>query len=104
MSTALTLDELHALPAVVDVPTAGRAYGLGERLAYELAQRGDFPVPVLKLGRLLRVRTCHLIADLAPDSSEAGPASPAIALTDEAREGEPRDDDGRTTHRPLRSA
>lgn len=99
--TALTVDELRALPAVVDVPTAGRAYGLGERLSYELAQRGDFPVPVLKLGRLLKVRTCDLLADLAPDSSEAEPASPAVAHTESVKGTR---DDGRTTTRPLRSA
>jgi hypothetical protein len=64
MTEALSVVELRALPAVVDVPTAGRAYGIGERHAYELARRGEFPVPVLKLGRLLRVRSVDLLGDL----------------------------------------
>lgn len=64
MTAALSTEELQALPAVVDVPTAGRAYGMGTRLAYELAGTGRFPVPVLRFGRLLRVRRADLLADL----------------------------------------
>lgn len=77
----MTRDELLALPTVVDVPTAGRCYGIGRETAYDLARRGAFPVPVLKLGRLLRVRSADLIADLCPNSSEAAPASAAVALS-----------------------
>jgi predicted DNA-binding transcriptional regulator AlpA len=81
----VTREELLALPVVLDVPTAGRAYGIGERHAYELARQGEFPVPVLRLGRLLRVRRADLLADLAPGVSEAGPATgPALALADSA--------------------
>jgi predicted DNA-binding transcriptional regulator AlpA len=82
---ALRPDEVLALPAVVDVPTAGRAYGISERHAYELARRGEFPVPVRRLGRLSRVRRADLLEDLGidPNSSEAGPATgPASATTD----------------------
>ncbi len=77
----MTRDQLLALPAVVDVPTAGRAYGLGRDTSYALARSGKFPVPVLRLGRSLRVRSAHLIADLVPNGSEAAPASAAPALT-----------------------
>lgn len=80
---ALRPDEVLALPVVVDVPTAGRAYGISERHAYELARRGEFPVPVRRLGRLSRVRRADLLEDLGigPDSSEAEPATgPALAL------------------------
>lgn len=79
MTAALTVDELRDLPAVVDVPTAGRAYGIGSRHAYELARRGDFPVPVRRLGRLMRVRTADLLADLAPETTTAGAPTPALA-------------------------
>lgn len=86
-----SLDDLRALPPVVDVPTAGRFYGIGQRHAYELARIGAFPVEVLRLGRCLRVRTRDLLADLAPDSSEAEPATgPAIALTDTAPAAKPQ--------------
>lgn len=81
----MTPAELLALPAVVDVRTAGRAYGLGRELSYELVRRGEFPVPVLHLGRLLRVRRADLLADLGitPDSSEgAAPTTPIALATD----------------------
>lgn len=94
--SGLSHHEVLAFPAVVDVPTAGRAYGIGERHAYELARRGEFPVPVRRLGRLLRVRRADILDDLgiAPDSSEAGPATgPALALAQAP-----------ATARPLESA
>jgi len=85
VTTAVTRAELLTLPAVVDIPTAGRAYGIGERLAYELARRGEFPVPVLRLGRLLRVRTADLLEHLEPRHSESGPATgPLVATADTA--------------------
>lgn len=102
MTTALTVDQLRALPAVVDVPTAGQAYGISERHAYELARRGEFPVPVRALGRLLRVRTADLLADLAPDVAKAEPASPAAATTSTSPQ-EARHGDGATI-RSLRGA
>lgn len=49
-----------ALPVVVDVVTAGEVLGMGRTAAYEMARRGDFPVPVLRLGRRYRVATAHL--------------------------------------------
>lgn len=60
----LSLEEAHALPAVLDVPTAGRILGLGRAASYELARRGDFPTPVLRLGRQLRVPTVPLLRAL----------------------------------------
>lgn len=64
MTSSLTSREVLELPVVVDVPTAGRAYGISERHAYELARTGHFPVPVLRVGRLLRVRRADLLTDL----------------------------------------
>jgi predicted DNA-binding transcriptional regulator AlpA len=66
MTTAstLSLNEIQALPAVLDVPTAGRLLGLGRAAAYELARRGEFPTPVLRLGRQLRVPTAPLLQAL----------------------------------------
>ncbi len=58
---ALSSDELLALPAVVDIVTAGRVLGLGRGKSYELARRGEFPVPVLRLGASLRVPTAPLL-------------------------------------------
>lgn len=84
MSRAWTAAEVARLPVVIDVVTAGEVLGMGRSAAYETARRGDFPVPVLRVGARYRVVTAHLHALLGvtPDSSEAGPATdPAIAPT-----------------------
>jgi predicted DNA-binding transcriptional regulator AlpA len=53
--------ELLELPAVVDLPTACRALGIGRTLGYTLARRGEFPCRVMRLGRLYRVATVSLL-------------------------------------------
>ena len=49
---------------VVDLPTAGRCFGLGRDASYGVAKAGDFPVPVLKLGKALRVTRASILAAL----------------------------------------
>jgi hypothetical protein len=61
-SQGLTKAQLLALPAWVDIPTACQALGIGKTVGYELAQRGEFPVPVLKVGSRYRVPTSHLLS------------------------------------------
>ena len=83
----MTPDEVLALPVVVDVPTAGRALGMGSTLAYELAKAGEFPVPILTIGSrpLYRVPRAGLLDALGiPDTREAGAPTPALALADSA--------------------
>jgi predicted DNA-binding transcriptional regulator AlpA len=58
---AMTREELLRLPAVIDVPTANRALGLGRSKGYELAKRGRYPCKVLKAGRSYRVVTADLL-------------------------------------------
>jgi excisionase family DNA binding protein len=55
-------DELRELPVVVDVPTAARILGVGRTVAYRLVQSGQWPTPVLRVGRLVRVPTAPLLA------------------------------------------
>ena len=50
-----TEERIRALGAVTDLPTAGRVFGLGRALAYELARTGDFPVPVIRVGARYKV-------------------------------------------------
>lgn len=73
----LTRQELLALPAAIDIRTAGRALGLGERKSYGLAQRGEFPVRVLRLGGTYRVSSADLLTYLGiePQDAPAGRAS-----------------------------
>lgn len=60
-ATVLSPKEVQSLPPVLDVPTAGRLLGLGRAASYELVRRGEFPSPVLHLGRQLRVPTAPLL-------------------------------------------
>ncbi len=60
--TAMSPDELLQLPAVVDLPTAADVLGVGHSSAYELVRTGQWPTPVLRLGRLIRVPTAPLLA------------------------------------------
>jgi excisionase family DNA binding protein len=67
----LTRAELLALPVVVDVPTAARALGLGRSTAYELARRGEFPCPILRVGSSYRVPTAGLLRILGVEPPTA---------------------------------
>ena len=64
MTKALSVDEVLALPAATDLGTAGRCFGLGRSKAFELAQSGEFPVPVRKLGKQWRVMRADIMAAL----------------------------------------
>ena len=77
MTASMTADEVRALPAVTDVRTAGRAFGLGRDASYELARRGALPVPVLRLGRRLVVTRSALLQALGIAD---GPTSPTESL------------------------
>jgi hypothetical protein len=61
MTRALTLAEVSALPAVTDLVTAGRALGLGRTKAYQLARAGQFPCPVIRVGKAYLVPVAGLL-------------------------------------------
>jgi len=61
VNNALTIDELRALPATIDLPTAARALGLGRTKAYDLAKRGQFPCRLLRIGGAYRIPTAELL-------------------------------------------
>jgi len=58
------LDELLDLPVMMDLPTAGRAFGLGRTKSHEMARADEFPCRVLRLGRFYRVRKADLMHEL----------------------------------------
>ena len=66
----MNLDELRALPAVIDVPAAGKILGLGVSASYAAARRGDFEV--LRIGKKLIVPTARLLALLGVPASPVG--------------------------------
>lgn len=57
----LTRDQLHALPVVVNLMTAACALGLGRTKAYQLAQCGQFPCRIIRVGRNYHVPTADLL-------------------------------------------
>jgi len=46
---------------VVDLKTAAHVLGIGRTAAYELVRAGQWPTPVLRLGRLIKVPTAPLL-------------------------------------------
>jgi hypothetical protein len=83
----LTIADIADLPTI-DVPVAGQLLGIGRDAAYAAAAAGQ--IPVLKLGRSLRVPVPKLLellgAPKSPQNSEAGvgtPASATIHLADQ---------------------
>ena len=67
MGEPATLDEVRRWPALVSMAQAARALGIGTVTAYDWHRRGDFPVPVLRVGSRRRVRTADLIRYLEAD-------------------------------------
>ncbi len=49
------------VPAVLDVPQAARLLGIGRTLAYELVRTNQWPTPVIRVGRLIKIPSGPLI-------------------------------------------
>jgi hypothetical protein len=60
----MEIEELLALPVSFPFIVAARAHGLRRSQAYELVRRGEFPCPVNKLGRNLKVTRADLFKSL----------------------------------------
>lgn len=58
----MDMTALDHLPVVLDVPTAAMVLGIGRTSAYELVRTGQWPTPVLRLGRLIRIPGAPLLA------------------------------------------
>lgn len=56
-----TLENIRNLPPVLDLPEAARLLRIGRTSAYAMAKSGQFPVPVLRAGKLYRVPTAGLL-------------------------------------------
>ena len=59
---ALSVAEVLALPAMPNAwPDAGMACGIGRTAWFELIAKGETPVPVVRIGRSLKVRRSDLL-------------------------------------------
>jgi hypothetical protein len=78
-----TPSEVIALGVRTDVPTAGEILaGLCRDEAYRSVKRGDFPVPVLKVGRRLVVPVAPILELLGIKSHDQPPSRPAARNLD----------------------
>ncbi|MGH8890469.1 MAG: helix-turn-helix transcriptional regulator [Acidothermaceae bacterium] len=59
------------MPAVLDLMQAAALLGLGRTTAYRLVHDGEWPTPVFRLGRLIRVPTRPLLDLLAGEQLHA---------------------------------
>jgi hypothetical protein len=95
-----TETRIRALGAVTDLPTAGRIFGLGRSLAYELAKNDQFPAPVLRVGTRYRVPVAGILTALGiPAVGDLTPAAEwsvdhlgairSMAAHDDVHRGEP---------------
>ena len=60
-SLKMTVEQMRNLPPVVDVLTAAAVLGIGRTAAYELIRIGQWPTPILRLGKLIRVPSAPLL-------------------------------------------
>jgi len=79
----LTLADIEDLPVMLDVPTAGRLLGISRATAYRLAATDDLPVPVVPVGRSLRVPAAPLLALLGVTPA---PATDAVTAAERGTE------------------
>ena len=71
------------MPAALEMAAACELLGISSWTGYELVKRDDFPVPVLHLGRAIRIPTRPLLDLLGidPERPIAGVAAPATQQT-----------------------
>jgi len=62
---ATHVDPAVPLPAVLDIVEAAALLGVGRTTAYKLVHDGQWPTPVLRLGRLIKIPTQPLLELLA---------------------------------------
>lgn len=53
--------DLDQLPPLLDVPTAAAVLGIGRSLAYQLVATNQWPTPVLRIGKLIKIPSAPLL-------------------------------------------
>jgi helix-turn-helix protein len=61
---AWTVAQVRELGMATDIETAASVLGIGRTTAYTLARSGDFPAPVIRIGRRYVVSVEGLLATL----------------------------------------
>lgn len=63
--------DLQALPPVLTVEEAAAILGMSKTKAYEAIRQHEWPTPVFRVGRLLKIPTPPLLAFLGADTAPA---------------------------------
>ncbi len=71
-----TIAQLRNGPPSIGLMTAAAALGIGRTKAYDMAKRGQFPIAVLRIGDVYRVRTADLLTFLGISEAPPVPAHP----------------------------
>ena len=73
MTAAFVLADIDALGVQTDLRTAARVLGIGKTMAYRLAERGEFPCRVIRIGSRWVVPTAGLreVLGLPPLGAES---------------------------------
>lgn len=89
MTTAasLTPAEIRALPAMLTAQQAFAALAIGKTLGYQLVEDGEFPVEVVRLGRVFRVRKADVLHFLGLSETAAAEVQSAAATEDDGAPG-----------------
>ncbi|GAB3544360.1 helix-turn-helix domain-containing protein [Arthrobacter tumbae] len=66
----MTSEEVLALPPSMDLEAACKALGISRVTGYRLVKAGEFPCPVVRLGRVIRVPKPGLLRVLGLDQSQ----------------------------------
>lgn len=59
--SGMSVEDVRKLPVSFSLDTANRALCLGRTSGYDMAKRGEYPVPLLRLGAQYRVRRADLL-------------------------------------------
>lgn len=68
---AWTIESVRRLGLTTSIETAASILGIGRSKAYELAQAGDFPVRILRVGRRYLVPTAAPLDLLGANTAHA---------------------------------
>ena len=87
------LPDIRDLPPMLDLPTAAALLGISRATVYRLAAKDDLPVPVVPVGRSLRVPTGPLLAllGLTPGPGAATAAERGIGAPNAGGAAAPAD-------------
>ena len=70
-ASTLRLSEVADLPVVLDIQGAARVLGISPDAGYDLVARGEFPSPVVRAGKSIRIPTAPLLTALGLSAAAA---------------------------------